>query len=178
MSSLNIYEAANLYVGDDGPGSSKHLSLQNIVMPTFEEVTQDHMAGGSFAGLTIGMSVLNPLAISFKLLGYDPEMGRHFGIGQREQKIFTMYGVIRDKLTSTAKEMKSIIHARIGRMEPDEQTRGELAGNDYGLIEVMHFEEFYDGQEKKYFDYRTQDWRIDGVSQNAIERRILRIPGA
>lgn len=177
MSNLYIMEAANLFAGDHNPNNSKHLSLATLVLPTLEEMTSTHTPGGSVAGIEIGMGTINPLAASFKLNGHDPDMLSMFGLGKKQREVYTAYGVIRDKRTSRAIETKAIFHARLNRIEPDEFNRGELMGHDHGLVEIMHYESYFDGREKHYFDFFNQIWRVDGVSQNADERRILRIPG-
>lgn len=177
MASLYVMEAVNLFCGDHDPTNSKHLSIASLSLPTLEEATAEHRPGGSIVALNLGMGQINPLEVSFKLNGYDPDMLSMFGIGRRIREAFTAYGVVRDKLSSKAYEVKAIFHARLNRIEPDEFSRGELAGHDYGLVEVMHYESYFDGREKHYFDFANQVWRVDGVSQNADERRILRIPG-
>jgi len=40
----------------------------------------------------------------------------------------------------------------------------------------MHYELWFADKEKLYWDFFSTDWRIDGVSQNDDERRILRVP--
>lgn len=177
MSNFYVMEAVNLFCGDHDPTNSKHLTLASLTLPTLEEATADHQPGGSVAALQIGMGVINALEVSFKLNGYDPDMMSMFGLGKRQRHVYTAYGLVRDKRTSAAIEAKAIFHARLGRLEPDEFSRGELMGHKHGLIEIMHYESYFAGKEKHYFDFFTQAWRVDGVSQNADERRILRIPG-
>ncbi len=178
MSDLITVEAMNLFCGDHDPNNSKHLTLASVKLPTFEEMTAAHTPGGSIAGVNLGMGTLNALEMTFKLNGYDPSMLTLFGLGKKTREVYTGYAVLRSKRTSRAIELKTIIHARLNRIEPDEFTRGELMGHDHGLTEIMHYESYYDGVEKHYFDFFNQTWRVDGVSQNADERRILRIPGA
>lgn len=177
MSNLYVMESANLFCGDHNPNNSKHLSLATLQLPALEEMTVDHQAGGSIAGITLGMGTLNPLSASFKLNGWDPDTLSLFGLGKRRAEVFTAYGVIRDKIRGRAIEAKSIFHARLNRVEPDEFSRGELMGHDHGLVEIMHYESYFDGREKHFFNFANQIWRVDGVSQNDDERRILRIPG-
>lgn len=177
MASLMIMEAANLFAGDHNPDNSKHLSLASLTLPTLEEATAEHSPGGSIMSIELGMGRINPLQVSFKLNGYDPAMLSQFGIGKNRREVYTAYGLVRDKLTSKAYEVKAIFHARLTRIEPDEFSRGELAGHDHGLTEIMHYESYFDGKEKHYFDFANQLWRVDGTAQNADERRILRIPG-
>ena len=68
MSTLYVLEAANLFCGDHDPKNSKHLTLQELKLPTLEAEYQDHMPGGSKVGIEIevGIKKLEP---TFKLVG-------------------------------------------------------------------------------------------------------------
>ena len=176
MSNLYVMEGVNLFCGDGDPAqASKALQIRTLQLPSLEEATTTHRPGGAVAAVELSMASLNPLAVSFNLAGVDPQLLSMFGLGQRTLQVFTAYGIIRDKRTSRAIEAKAIFQARLARIEQEEFQRGELMGADYGLVEVMHYESYFDGQEKHYFDFFTSAWRVDGVSQNADERRILRL---
>ena len=41
---------------------------------------------------------------------------------------------------------------------------------------VVHYELWFDGQEKVYWDFFSNEWRVGGVDQNSDINRILRIP--
>jgi hypothetical protein len=83
--------------------------------------------------------------------------------------------VIRDKRTGTALEAKAIIEGRLGKIESDAFQRGELQGHEYAINEVMHYELWFNETEKLFWDFFSTEWRLDGISQNDDERRILRI---
>mgnify|MGYP000160787217 CR=1 FL=1 len=178
MAKFYVMEAVNLFCGNHDPSTSKHLTIQTLRLPVLEEKTAEHGPGGSVAAVTLGMGQIAPLDITFKLNGYDPDMLSLFGVGGRKIQPYTAYGVVRNKLNSKAIESKTIVHGKLGRIEPDEIQRGELSGHDHTIIEVMHYELYFDDKEKFFFNFANQIWRVDGVSQNADERRILRIPGA
>jgi P2 family phage contractile tail tube protein len=175
MSNIFLMEAANMFVGDEDPTASKHLTLDEMALPKLEEITQDHHPGGSLVQVevSLGVSKLEP---SFKLAGWDPQVLSEFGLGARARKKFTCYGSIRNKREGTLIEVKAIIEGRLGTVEPDAFKRSELQGHQYAIKEVMHYELFFDGGEKYYWDFFTTDWRVDGKSQNADERSILRVP--
>lgn len=178
MSNLYVMEAVNLFCGDHDPSKSKYLSLTSLTLPTLEEATADHMPGGSMLGLQLGMGAINALEAGMSLAGHDPDMLSLFGLGSRKREVFTAYGVVKNKRTSEEIEAKAVMHARLGRIAPDDFERGSLQGHEYGLIEIVHYESYFDQKEKHYVDFFTQAWRVDGVSQNARQNRILRIPGA
>jgi P2 family phage contractile tail tube protein len=175
MSTIYIMEAANLFCGDDDPTASKHLTLAEMKLPTLQEMYQDHHAGGSRVKIEVAVGI-EKLESTFKLNGWDPELLTKFGLGSATPRRFTAYGMIRDKRTGAAIESKAIIEGRLGKIDPDAFQRGELQGHEYGINEIVHYELWFGEQEKMYFDFYTTDWRLDGVSQNADERRILRIP--
>jgi len=110
------------------------------------------------------------------LNGWDPDLLTQFGLGSSRSKVFTAYGVIRDKRTGAALEARAILEGRLGKIEPDAFQRGELQGHEYAINEVMHYELWFADKEKLYWDFFATDWWIDGVSQNDDERRILRVP--
>lgn len=175
--SLFIQEAANLYCGDDDPSRSKHLTLDEHALPVLEETFAEHMPGGSRIAVEVSMGVIRPLSSSFKLRGWDPHLMTLFGLGSRQRLPFTSYGLVRDKKTNRAIESKAIMQGRLAKIEGEARKRGEFMGHDYEIKEIWHYELWFDGLEKYYFDFETQEFRVNGVSENADERRILRIPG-
>ncbi|WNV10088.1 phage major tail tube protein [Tardiphaga sp. 709] len=176
--SLHIQEAVTLFVGDDGPNNSKHLNLSSIKLPTLEEKSQTHFGGGAIGEITIGGLGLSALEVTFGIKGYDPQIMSQFGLGVRRSLNYTMYGAVRDIKGNAPVELKAVIQGRMLRLEGDDLQRGELVGHSHTIQEILHYALFWNGVEKYYYDFWTSDWRVDGVSQNADIRNILRIPGA
>lgn len=172
----NFYmmEAANLFCGDHDPTASKHLTLTELQLPALNEIFQDHLPGGSKFQIEIGLGV-EKLLPTFKLAGTDPDVLSLFGLGTRIKNTFTAYGVIRDQRTGNALEAKAIIGGRLGSIEAETFQRGEMHGHDYAINAVTHYELWWAGKEKFYMDFFASEWRVDGVSQNSAENRILRI---
>ena len=170
-----VMEAANLFCGDHDPTASKHLTLAELRLPPLQEIYQDHHAGGARVAIEVALGI-QKLEPTFKLNGWDPDLLVQFGLGAGQSRMFTAYGVIRDKRTGIATEAKAIMQGRLGRIEPDAFQRGELQGHEYGINEVVHYELWFADKEKIFWDFFGGDWRLDGVSQNADERQILRIP--
>ena len=67
------------------------------------------------------------------------------------------------------------VSRRLGKIEPDAFQRGELQGHEYAINEVVHYELWFNEKEKLFWDFFSTEWRLDGVSQNDDERRILRV---
>lgn len=175
MSNIYIMEAANLFCGDEDPTKSKHLTIQNLRLPSLEEMYQDHHPGGSRfqVEIEVGVKKLEP---TFKLTGFDPDLLAAFGLGSKARKVFTAYRVIRDKRSGAAIEHKAIIEGRLGAITEDEVKRGDLSGADYKINEVFHYEVWFDRKEKVYWDFFTNTIRIDGAATNQAENTILRVP--
>ncbi|UYO50341.1 phage major tail tube protein [Rhodopseudomonas palustris] len=178
MSTIYIMEAVNLFCGDDDPTKSKHLTITELKLPNLEEVFVKHTPGGGRGSVKLGMNLLNELEPTFKLAGWDPDLLSAFGLGSKIRKIYTAYGVIRDKRTGAPLEAKAIIEARLGKIDAEAFKRGELQGHDYALNEVMHYELWFKDKRKFCFDFFTNEWEVDGVKEFASENSILRIPGA
>jgi hypothetical protein len=176
MSNIYLMEAANLFCGDDDPTGSKHLTLSELQLPNLQENFQDYQPGGSRVGIEVAVGI-QKLEAGFKLAGWDPDLLAQFGLGASARKKFTAYGVIRNKRSGEAIEAKAVLEGRLGSVSPEAFTRGELQGFDYSISEIMHYELYFEGAEKLYWDFFTSDWRVNGASQNADERSILRIPG-
>lgn len=177
MSDIYVMESANLYCGGDGPEASKHLTLDSFKLPTMEEATQEHRPGGGPGAINIALGQ-NPLEMSFKLVGWDPQTLQLFGLGARRPRVYTALGAVMAKGAGTIHEAKVIVEGRLIRIEPDEFKRGELMGHDHSINEIWHYELWFGDKEMQYFDLRTATWRVGGVDENADTRRILRIPGS
>ena len=175
MSSLYVMEAANLFCGDHDSQNSKHLTLQELKLPDLQAIYADHHPGGGRVQIEIEVGV-QKLEPTFKLVGFDPELLVQFGLSSKIKHVYTAYGQIIDRRTGASIESRAILEARLGKVAPDAFQRGELAGNEYALNEVTHYELHFGGQEKFYWDFFTNEWRINGVDENASANTILRIP--
>ncbi len=169
-------ESANLFAGDHDPTDSKHLAIEEVKLPDLKAMFQDHTAGGSPVTIEVqvGIEKLEP---SFKLKGFDPNLLAQFGYGMTTRSRFTIYGVMRDLRTSESKDAIAIIEGRLGKIAPDAFKRGELGGEEYSINEVVHYEIHFDSKEILRWDFFTGEWIVNGVSVNARERSLLRLPG-
>lgn len=174
MPALYIMEGSNLFVGDHDPTLSKHLTLSEIAIPTLEEMFQDHHPGGSRVQIEVEVGI-QKLQSTFKLAGWDPDVLGQFGLGSDARMMFTAYGSIRNKQTGVIVQAMALMEGRLGKIEPNAHSRGELQGHDYAINEILHYELFFDGSEKVYWDFFTTEWRVDGQDRNADERAALNI---
>ena len=174
LGTMYVMTAVNLFCGDTDPTKSKHLTLDELALPALEEEFADHKPGGSLVGIEIGVGIAK-LAASFKLKGFDPDLLVQFGLNSPIRHAFTAYGVITDRRTGRQIEARSVMEARLGRNAMDAFKRGDLIGHDYALNEIMHYEFYFDGSEKIYWDFFENAWRVNGIDQNAQRNAILRV---
>lgn len=173
--SLIVWEAANLFAGDDGPNNSKPLTLSSIMLPTFREKTQEHHPGGAIGAINIGGLGFEALELSFKLIGADAQTKAKFGLGSKSSQPYTVYGVLRDKNGGRAIERKAIAIGRLSEISESEFQRGQPGEQDHKITEVTHYELYEDKQEIFYFDFFASQWRVRGVDQLQDVNAILRI---
>ncbi|WP_262027562.1 phage major tail tube protein [Microvirga sp. Mcv34] len=177
MSNLYVMEAANLFCGDHDPSKSLHLQLQDLRLPTLEEIYADHAPGGGIVDVEVAVGV-SRLEAGFKLAGWNEDTISGFGIATQQRNIFTAYGAIRNKRTGALLEGRAVFQARIGRIEPDAFRRGELMGHDHSLREIYHYELHMGGKELFRWDFFENSRYQNGVNLNADINSILRIPQA
>lgn len=175
MSTLHVIEAANLFCGDHDAQNSKHLSIQELKLPALQAIYTDHHAGGARVQIEVevGIQKLEP---TFKLVGFDPDLLVQFGVGSKIKRIYTAYSQIINRRTGASLELRAVMEGRLGKVEGDAFQRGELQSHDYAINEVTHYELHFNGQEKIYWDFFSNIWRVDGVDENAAQNTILRIP--
>ena len=168
-------EAANLFCGDHDPAASKHLTLTELGLPALQEMFQDHHPGGSRVQIEVpvGIQKLEP---TFKLAGWDAAVLTQFGLGSKVTNTYTAYGLLRDRMTGTAKQAKAVMRGRLGKVEAEGFQRGELQSHDHTINAMVHYELWIGGRESVYWDFFSTEWRIDGVSQNDDERSMLQLP--
>lgn len=173
MPTFYTLKSVNLFCGDHDPEKSKHLTLVELKLPDLQEMYADHHPGGSNMAteVAVGFEKLEP---TFKLNGFDPDLLAQFGLGSGgHRKVFTAYGNLVDQRTGREIQSKAILEGRLGRVAPDAFQKGELQGHEYAINGVTHYEMFWDGTEKIAWDLFTSLWRVDGIDQNADERRNL-----
>lgn len=184
-SNLIVLEAVNLICGDEGdnvsPGESTHLELQELKLPGLEEGFVDHNAGGSMLGIEVPMNI-NRLEATFNLAGWKPEVMSMIARSSIGYSRFTAYGVLRDRKTGNANDMRADLWGRLGRVNPTAYRKGDLQAHEYAIRAITHYELAYQtgpGTEKElyYFDFFSSERRVGGIDLNKEINQILRIPG-
>ena len=152
MYTMYVMEAVNLFCGNDDPTASKHLTIAELKLPDMSETFADHGPGGGRVGIEVGVGI-EKLEATFKLSGFDPQLLTQFGLGTRASNNYTAYGSVLNKRSGRAIETKAVMEGRLGKIAPDAFERGELQGHEYAINGIMHYELFFDGAEKFYFDF-------------------------
>lgn len=173
MSYLYVQEAFNLYVGNDDADSSKKLLIANLQLPDMEEITQEHHPGGAIGAIEVGGLGHKALMSKFKSTGWDPQTASQFGIGARTQYPYTAKALARNKNGGRAIGVKAVMWGRLTKVSPNDMKRGDLMGHDHEIKEITHYELYFDGAEKFYWDFFASIWRVDGIVQNQDELTYL-----
>jgi phage tail tube protein FII len=166
MATIFEMDMANLFAGDDDPANSQHLTIQEVKIPALQEKTSDHTPGGGVMGIQIGMRILEPLELTFKLKGINPTVMNRFGVSSPVRRKYTVLGNVRDLQTGRDIPLKVVAEARMIKVELDAFSRDNGMSTDYQLAEVMHYELWLDGVEKYYFSFfeGPSGARVDGVA--------------
>lgn len=176
MSYWYVNQGMNLFVGDEGPDNSKHLILTSIEIPTMEEITQAHHAGGAFGEVEVGLRSIKALTASFKTSGYDPQTAIQFGIGTGTTLPFTFYSDVKNKNGGANVKVKAVMKGCLTQAKPDSKERGKLMSHDHQIKEIFHYELWFGTQEIYFWDYFATIWRVNGLVQNQTQLTNLAIP--
>jgi len=175
-SSVIVWEAANLFAGDDSADNSKHLTVTNIQLWQPKEKTVEHHGGGSIGAITIGGLGFEAPEVTFKLGATDQQTKVLFGLGGNGIRPYTIYGALRDKNGGRLIERKVVVFGRLIEVGESEYSRGDKVEQDHKIAEITRYEFWEDKQEVYLYDYFASTWRVGGVNQLAETNAILRIP--
>ena len=177
MTTLYTFDAANLFCGTVDPTNSKHLAIEHLKLPELDEEFKDHSPSGGRFGFEIPVG-FKKLECTFKLTGFDPQVLTQFGLSSPIANIYTAYSVVVDRRTGQQIEHKAVVEGRLSKVAQSEVKRGETSDTDYRIGGISHYELWFGGAEKIFWDFFTNAWRVDGVDQNATRNSILRIPNS
>lgn len=187
MANATVYvmEAANMICGDTGnssaPGISTHLVLQELKLPTLEEATVDHNAGGAPVGIEVPTH-LNKLEATFNLAGWNPGVMAMLGSSDFRKHIFTAYGLIRDRRTGDALNSMARIEGRLGRVNPTAFSKGAMMSHEFSIKSITSYTLLMEtdkgaGMGVIYdWDFYTSTFVVGGLDINRDMINILHIP--
>lgn len=156
-------DAANLFVGDDDPGNSQFLVLQNIKLPALEETVKSWNPAGGVGAIEMGMRRINALSIPFTLTGINPDVMNRFMVGRRIN--YTIRANIADVTNQKDIPLIAVVQARMTKVDMGQFTKDDGMNTDYELREIIKYKLTIDGNEKHYVDLLQgpRGYRIDGV---------------
>ena len=125
----------------------------------------------------MSMRVFEPLSLTFKLRGLNPDVMNRFGINSPNRHNYTMRGNVLDLRTGDALPLVAVTKGRMIKLESDEWKREDGISHDYEIAEIVFYQLLVNNQEKFYFDWFAgpMGWRVDGTPTFDVEARNLGI---
>jgi P2 family phage contractile tail tube protein len=168
-------ESANLYCGKSSKdqGASNHLTLTEIQLPMLEEQYVEHRAGGAPVAIEID-TVVGRLEATFAVIGWTPQISQLFHSWATDDNYFTMYGVVRDRVSGDAQQAVSLMKGRLARSAPTNWRRGDVLNWNYSIKGITHYELALSGAGLIYFwDFFTNTLQVGGSDRNANTNSLL-----
>ncbi|MCZ8098839.1 MAG: phage major tail tube protein [Burkholderiales bacterium] len=164
MATILEMDAANLFCDDLDPTQSQFLTLEEVKIPSLMEKTREHTGGGAIMTMRMGMGIFEPIELTFKLRGYNPEVMNKIMNPTRSRRKFTITGNVRDLEAGRQFPVKIVIEGRMTKVDMGSFQRDGGISTDYQIDEVCHYELYLDGAEKYYLDVWTGPLgaRVDG----------------
>ena len=135
---LMILELANIFAGLVDPGASNHLVVQDLKLPAIEENYVDFAAGGAPVQIEIP-TYINRLESTFTLIGFVPQVMTMIGLTVRSSQVFSAFGLVRDRLTGDAYQVRAVMTGRLGRVNPSNFRRGDLFSHEYSIRGITRY---------------------------------------
>ena len=171
---LFVMDAAAIFLGDADPTDAEIVTIKNVKIPAIKEKTKEHTGGGAAMGINLGMRVIEPLELAFKLEGFNPKaMAQMLPVTGRLK--YTVRGNVRDVRENKDIPVRAIVDGRMTQYEPGEFGRDDGLEADYMISEVLGYQLFLNDVEKFYFDYfgGPLGVRVDGVQVLRSQARNL-----
>lgn len=172
-----VWEAANIFLGDDDPGATNHLTLLSVQLPVFAQTMISYSPGGAVVAMQFPTTMLMEQNISFKLAGSDPDRLTKIGLGTSARQNFTVYGSVRAKRDNKLIQFRAVAHGVITSIGRSEFSRGSGTDLDFQISSIDRYKEYHDNREIYVLDFWESEFRVNGVSQTAEQNRALAIPG-
>jgi P2 family phage contractile tail tube protein len=175
--SILMMEAANIFVGDDNPNASNHMSIQTLKLPNLEESYVEHNAGGAAVGMEFETH-MNKLEATFNLAGWTPDVMTKIGRWSVEVQRFTARGAIRDRRSGKVSTALARMWGRLAQANATDFRRGDLMGFEYAIKGIHHYELIVGGRQLIYFDYFENARIIGGWDVNSEINAALGVTGS
>lgn len=170
---LLTLEAANIFVGND-PTASNHITLRNLKFPTMEKNFVEFTPGGGVVGLEVDTH-FNRIEVTFSLNGWTPQVMSQIGLWSRQAQQFSLYGMLRNRLSGEAIRVEAYINGMLSRMAPDAFEKGALANIEYAIRAVTFYQLLVDKTEIYRWDMANNEMLIGGIDVMADQNAMLNI---
>ena len=173
---LLVLEAANVFVGDD-PSASAHLVLKNVKLPAMQKNYVDFMPGGGILGTEIDTH-FQKLECTFSFAGWSPQTMSKVGIWSSASQQFSIYGMLRDRLTGAVQRIEAFLWGQLAKAAPDNFDRGTLNSVEYSIMGIYRYKLVIDKHEIYFWDMGTNELIIGGVDILADQNAALGVPAS
>ena len=172
-----IWEAANIYLGDEDPGASNHLTILDLQLPGMAQTMIDYTPGGAVVAIDFATTMLMKQSITFKLAGMDPDRMTKIGMGSNALQNYTIYGSVRSKRNNKIHQAVAVAHGIIVSITPSGFSRGSGVDLDFAIGSIDRYSFNMDGKSIYKLDFWNNEYIVNGISQTAEQNRALAIPG-
>ena len=175
MATIYEMDFAALFCDELDPTMAKWLNLEEVKIPALQEKTSETTGGGAAMSIRMGMGAFEPIELTFKLRGIDPEtLGQIMAPG-RTRRSYTITGNIRDIEGNRELPLRAVVRGRMTKADLGAFTRENGVSTDYQIDEVVHYSLYLDNVERFYVDAFNGPGsiRVDGVSVYAGVARNL-----
>ncbi|MFC5509259.1 phage major tail tube protein [Bosea massiliensis] len=165
MATLYEMDFAALFCDELDPSKANWLNLEEVKIPMLQEKTQETTGGGAAMSLRMGMGIFEPIELTFKLRGFNPDVMNKIMPPGRVRRAYTITGNIRDLEGDRQFALKAVIRGRMTKVDPGSFTRDSGISTDYQIDEIVFYSLHLDGVEKYYVDQFVgpNGIRVDGV---------------
>ncbi|MDC7787373.1 phage major tail tube protein [Rhodoplanes sp. TEM] len=166
--------AGNLYC----EGINTFLSLKRYKLPFPKVKTENHLPGGGVMDIEVPLGAIEPLVLSFDLIGANPQILGQFGMRLGQRRLYTIYELITDEKAGTKRERIITMRGLFSEGDAEEMSGRGLKGYGYQIKSITDYEDVIEGHGIiAAFSFWTNRWQGYGTDIGSEENRILRISG-
>jgi uncharacterized protein len=115
------------------------LDIEEVEIPIPTEVTDEVRSGGMDLGVAVSLAALEPLEVSFKMLGQAPEIQSLTALGPGKRNTFTFRGATVNEIDGKTTEHVIIVEGKISEGSREAWGRGNRTGTDYAIKNVVYY---------------------------------------
>ncbi|MBK5960941.1 hypothetical protein CCR97_22440 [Rhodoplanes elegans] len=166
--------AGNLYCED----VNGWLALRRYKLPFPKVKTENHLPGGGVMELDVPIGAIDPLTLSFDLVGANPAILGQFGMRLAQRKLYTIYELITDEKSGVKRERIVTMRGLFAEGDAEEMSGRGLKGYGYQIKAITDYEDVIEGYGiVARFSFWTNTWQGYDIDVGSEENRILRISG-